>query len=227
MEENCSKLLCINTNRGLYKFNRLAFGVKVASWVPCWATLISQLDDILITSNSVTEHRKHIICVFDQLQEYGFKVREAKCEFFLSEIKYLRHIINKDGRRPDPDWATAIKDMPAPDNVQTLQRFLGLANFNQIFIKNMHNLRAPLNELLKKDKTWRWTPECQAAFEKIKETLTSDLSLSLTHYDPKFDMIVASDARSYGIGACILHKPPDVTRKVIAHASRSFLPAEK
>ena len=50
--------------------------------------------------------------------------------------------------------------MPDPDNVQALQSFLGLANFSQGFIKNMHNLRGPLNELLKKDKPWLWTREC-------------------------------------------------------------------
>ena len=89
----------------------------------------------------------------------------------------------------------------------------------------MYNVRAPLNELLKKDKTWRWAPECQAAFERIKETLTSDLSLS--HYDPKLDILVTSDASSYGIGACILHTLPGGTRRAIAHAYRSLLPAEK
>ena len=83
------------------------------------------------------------MCVFDKIQEYGFKVKEAKCDFFLSEIKYLGHIINKDGRWPDPDRATAIKDMLAPDNVQALQSFLGLTNFYLIFIKNIYNLRAP------------------------------------------------------------------------------------
>ena len=78
------------------------------------------LDDILITSKSVTDHRKYIICVFDKLQEYGFKVKEAKWDFFLAEIKYLGRMINYDCRRPDPDRATAIKDMPAPDNVYLL-----------------------------------------------------------------------------------------------------------
>ena len=94
----------------------------------------AHLDDILITSKSVTEHRKHILWVFDKLQEYGFKVKEAKCIFFQAEIKYSGHIINKDGRQPDPDRATAIKDMLAPNNVQALQSFLGMANFYQIFI---------------------------------------------------------------------------------------------
>ena len=89
----------------------------------------------------------------------------------------------------------------------------------------MQNLRGPLNELLKKDKPWLWTPECQKSFEKIKKALTSDLSL--THYDPSLDIIVTSDASSYGIGACNLHKLPDGSQKAMAHTSRSLLPGEK
>ena len=80
-------------------------------------------------------------------------LRKRNVIFFQSEIKYLGHIINKDGRRPDPDRATAIKEMPAPDNVQALQSFIGLANFCQIFIKNMLNLKPPSSmNLLRKIK---------------------------------------------------------------------------
>ena len=80
--------------------------------------------------------------------------------FCMNKIKYLGYIIDKDGRRPDPERPTGIKDMPAPDNVTKLQSFLGLANYFQSFIKNLHDLRALQNELLKKDKKWKWTPEC-------------------------------------------------------------------
>ena len=89
----------------------------------------------------------------------------------------------------------------------------------------MHNLRTPLNALLKKDSSWKRTPEWQEAFNKIKNTLTSDLSLA--HYNPESDITVASDASSYGIGACILHKMLDGSKKPVAHASRSLLPSEK
>ena len=82
----------------------------------------------------------------------------------------------------------------------------------------MHELRAPLNDLLKKDKKWKWT-----AFEKIKTTLTSEQFL--THFDPKLNIIVASDASSYRIGAWILHLMPDGSKEPIAHASRTLLPA--
>ena len=97
--------------------------------------------------------------------------------------------------------------------------------FIKLNIKNIQNLWGPLNEILKKDKRWLWTPEYQESFEKIKKTLTSDLSL--THYDSTLDIIVASDASSYGIGPCILHKLPDSSQKAVAHASSSLLPSEK
>ena len=87
----------------------------------------------------------------------------------------------------------------------------------------MHDLCGPLNELLKKDKKWKWTPECLTAFDQIKKELTSDLFLR--HYDPKLEIIVASDASSCRVGSCILDKMPDGTKKQIAHASRTILPA--
>ena len=140
VDEESSKLLCINTHRGLFKYNRLAFGVKVAPAIfqQVMDTMLGDvdyatayLDDILVTSKTTAEHRIHIINVFEKLQEYGFKVKEAKSDFCLPEIKYLGHIINRDGRRPDPERANVIRNMPAPDNFQALQSFLGLGNFYQ------------------------------------------------------------------------------------------------
>ena len=134
----------------------------------CFDFTFAYLDDIVISSITKELHREHLNKVFAQIREFGFKVKEAKCDFCMNKIKYLGHIIDKDGRRPDPEKSTAIKDMLAPDNVMTLQSFLGLANCYQSFMKYFHDLRVPLNELLKKNKKWRWTPECQTAFDQIK-----------------------------------------------------------
>ena len=118
VEENSSKLFCINTHRGLFKFERLPFGIKVtpAIFQEVMDTMlngldfaIAYLDNIIIINKSKEQHREHVRRVFSRIQEFGFKVKEEKCDFFLEEIKYLGHIINKDGRRPDPDRATAIK----------------------------------------------------------------------------------------------------------------------
>ena len=178
VEENSSKLLCINTYRGLFKFDRLVFGIKVEPAIfqqvmdimlGGFDFTFAYLDDIVISSKTKELYRERLNKVFAQIREFRFKVKEAKCDFCMNKIKYLGHIIDKDGRCPDPERATAIKDMSAPDNVTTFQSFLGLVNYYQSFIKNLHDLRAPLNELLKKDKKWRWTPECQTAFDQIKK----------------------------------------------------------
>ena len=234
VEENCAKLLTINTHKGLYNFNRLPFGIKVAPGIfqQTMDTMLSDLDfaiayldDILIKSESREEHAEHVKTVFKKIKEYGFKLSIEKCEFFLTKIKYLGQVIDEKGRKPDPSRATAITNMPPPTSVSTLQAFLGLASYYSNFIPKMHTLRAPLNQLLKKETKWNWSPECQKAFEQIKKALTSDLSL--THYDPKKEIYVATDASGLGLGAVLLHKEENGQLKAVSHASRTLLPAEK
>ena len=60
------------------------------------------------------------MCIFNKSKDTVLKLRKRIMIFFLSEIKYLGHIIDKDGRQLDPDRDTAIKDMLAPDNDQVL-----------------------------------------------------------------------------------------------------------
>ena len=107
-------------------------------------------DDIVISCKTKELHREHLNKVFAQIREFGFKVKEAKCDFCMNKIKYLGHIIDKDGRRPNPERATSIKDMPAPDNVTTLQSFFGLANYYQSFIKKFARSPCPAKGTTKK-----------------------------------------------------------------------------
>ena len=133
--------------------------------------------------------------------------------------------LTKTGDVPTPKGLQLSRICPLLIMSRHYRASLDLQTTTKVSLKNLHNLHAPLNELLKKDKKWRWTPECQTAFDQIKKALTSDLFL--THYDSKLEIIVASDTSSYEVGTCILHKMPDGTKKPIAHASRTLLPAEK
>ena len=149
-------------------------------------------DDILIKSEIFEEHKSHVREVFKRIELYGFKVELEKCEFCMNKIKYLGQIIDREGRRPNPKRTEAIKNIPVPDNVTKLQSFLGLANYYNLYIPKMQELRGPLNKLLSKNKKWCWTKECDNAFNKMKECLLSDLALAL--YNPKKELIAASDA---------------------------------
>ena len=79
---------------------------------------VAYLNDILMNCQNVEQYKEHVHKVFKRNQEYGFKLKESKCDFFI-EIKYLEYIIDKDVRRPDPEQATAIEDMPAPGKVSS------------------------------------------------------------------------------------------------------------
>ncbi|XP_055590265.1 uncharacterized protein K02A2.6-like [Uranotaenia lowii] len=115
--------------------------------------------------------------------------------------------------------------MPAPSDVTTLRSFLGAVNFYGKFVREMHQLRHPLDKLLKKDAKFIWTQECQRAFSNIKRILQSNLLL--THYNPEHDIIVAGEASKTGIGAVIMHRFPNGSVKAIAHASKSLNQAEQ
>ena len=91
VEEENSKLLCNNTHRGLYKFERLPFGVKVVSVIfqQLMDTMLSghdfsvtYSDDILMNSQSVVENKDHVHKDFAKIQVNSFKIKETKYDFF-------------------------------------------------------------------------------------------------------------------------------------------------
>ena len=234
VDEDSKELLTINTHKGLFKLNRLQFGVKSApaifqqamdSMLSGLPDIAAYIDDILIAAKSQDELLNKQISVFERIQQYGFHVRPEKCEFFKTQIKYLGFIFDKDGRRPNPDNISAIKAMPIPKNLKTLRSFLGLVSHYSSFLPELHKVRGPLNQLLKKDMPWNWSAQCQASFEKVKCLLSSDLLL--TNYDPSLEISLTTDASEYGIGAVITHIFPDGSQKAIAHASRSMTSTEK
>ncbi|XP_055523003.1 uncharacterized protein K02A2.6-like [Wyeomyia smithii] len=214
VDEECRKLLTINTHRGLYQYNRLPPGVKAApgafqqmidTMLAGLSNTSGYLDDVIVGGRDENEHSRNLHAVLHRIQEYGFTIRLEKCAFGQHKIRYLGHMLDRQGLRPDPDKIQAIKDMPAPKDLTGVRSFLGALNYYGKFVPNMRTLRYPLNELLKSStSTFKWTPACQSAFEKFKAILSSELLL--THYDPMQEIVVSADASSIGVGATISHK---------------------
>ncbi|XP_058827863.1 uncharacterized protein LOC131687786 [Topomyia yanbarensis] len=125
----------------------------------------------------------------------------------------------------DPVKVEAITTLPPPTDVSGVSSFLGAINYYGKFVPNMRQLRYPLDNLLKSEAKFVWNQECQQAFERFKQILSS--GLRLTHYDPKQEIIVSADASSVGLGATISHKFPDGSIKVVQHASRALKKTEQ
>lgn len=234
VEPDSRKLLTINTHRGLFQFNRLVPGVKsgpgafqqiIDAMIADLNGVDSYLDDIIIAGETQEIHSENLIKLLHRIQDYGFRLKIDKCQFFMHQIKYLGFIVDGEGIRPDPSKIEVITNMPPPKDISTLRSLLGAINFYGKFVKNIHNIRQPLDKLLKKDTKWCWSEDCQKSFDSFKQILQSDLLL--THYNPELEVIVAGDASNAGVGACILHKFPDNSLKAICHAARTLTPAEE
>ena len=233
LEESSKQYVTINTHKGLFRYNRLPFGVSAAPSIfqRIMENLLQgiphvsiYLDDILITGTTETEHLNTLDEVLSRLVTAGFKLKQKKCGFLLSSVEYLGHKISAKGLQPTEEKVRAIKEAPPPSNVSQLRSFIGLVNYYGKFLPNLANTLAPLYSLLQKDKKWSWGDKQQAAFVKAKEQLSSDKLL--VHFDTNKELLLSVDASPYGIGAVLSHQMPDGTEQPIAFASRSLSKAE-
>ena len=118
----------------------------------------------------------------------------AKCEFSVTKVKVLSHVVSAEGISVDPQKTEAIRDLPTPRNVTQLKSFLGMVNHLSKFAKHLASKTKPLRELLKKKNTWHCGQPQEQAFREIEEMMTSAPILAL--YDPNKDTNVKADASS-------------------------------
>ena len=83
------------------------------------------IDDILIASDSESEHLETLEAVLNKLQSLGLRVKE-KCIFLASSVEYLGHLIGTTGLHPLPTKVQAVREVPTPRNVSQLKSYLGL-----------------------------------------------------------------------------------------------------
>ncbi|CAH8547153.1 unnamed protein product [Heterobilharzia americana] len=114
----------------------------------------THLDDIIgIVSESLGEHTLNINSLLDRTDDHGFTLKFTKCEFYLSQIKYLGLMLYKHNRKPDPEKIKAVTCIPPAINVCLIQSFFDMNNYYSCFLK-LHELRRPSNVLLRKNQSW-------------------------------------------------------------------------
>jgi hypothetical protein len=137
--------------------------------------LLTYLDDLLIYSQTLDEHRKQVKKVLTRLRKYDLFAKPEKCEFEKKVVEYLGFIISEEGVRMDPKKVEAVLEWEEPRNVKEVQSFLGFANFYRRFIKEYSKVVSPLTDLLKKEnqKKFPLKEEEKKAFEILKLAFTS------------------------------------------------------
>ena len=234
LDEDTRELLTISTHRGLYRPFRLQFGVHSATGI--FQRTMEQVlagiphvkvrvDDILVSGRTLEECLRNLRKVLAALSRAGFTVKWSKCAFLQEEVVYCGHYISAEGIRPVSSNVEAIQKAPAPTNISEVKAFLGMVNYYNSFIPNLSTITEPLHALLRKDAVWKWTAECDGAFQRLKEILSSEPVL--THFDPKRSIYVHCDASPYGVGAVLSNVMKDGVEKPVSYGSRTLSVAER
>nr|CAH66048.1 OSIGBa0131F24.2 [Oryza sativa] len=177
------------------------------------------IDDILIYSKTKEEHEEHLRLALEKLREHQLYAKFSKCEFWLTEVKFLGHVISSGGVAVDPSNVESVLSWKQPKTVSEIRSFLGLAGYYRGFIENFSKIARPMTCLLQKEVKYKWTEDCKQSFQELKKRLVTAPVLILP--DSRKGFQVYSDASRLGLG-CVLMQGG----KVVAYASRQLRPHE-
>ena len=173
------------------------------------------IDDILVYSKNESDHEQHLRIVLETLQSHKLYAKFSKCEFWLSEVAFLGHIISSEGLSVDPSKIEAIMSWKRPESTTEVRSFLGLAGYYRKFVKDYSKIAGPLSALTSKTLKFAWNDQCEKSFQELKRRLTEAPILTLP--DGSEDFMVYTDASKEGLGCVLMQRG-----KVIAYASRKW-----
>ena len=184
------------------------------------------IEDILIFSATLDEHKLHVRAVLQRLLENRLFVKAEKCDFHAPSVGFLGYIIQEGQLKPDPLKIQAVVEWPAPVNRKQLQRFLGFANFYRRFIRDYGRIALPPTQLTSAARPFVWTPEAERAFRSLKTRFSS--APILQQPDPLRQFVVEVDASSTGVGAILSQRSEsDLKLHPCAFFSRRLNQAER
>jgi len=135
--------------------------------------VVVYLDDILIYSDDITQHRSHVKEVLKRLRKAGLYIKAEKSEFYSDSVKYLGYVLSLAGLTMSDAKVKTIQEWPEPKKVKDIQSFLGFANFYRRFIFNYSDIVIPLTRLTRKDTPWNFNENCRKAFNTLKQAFTT------------------------------------------------------
>ena len=183
------------------------------------------MDDMIIHSEDEETHRVRTRRVLQKLRDHDLYLNLGKCYFDKDHVEYLGLIVSHNTVAMDPVKIEGILKWTVPETVRQVRAFTGFANFYRRFIPNFSHIARPLNELTKKNQTFKWTEECQQAFDILKGKFAEKPVLAMVEKNKPFEL--ECDASLYATGAVLRQQDSDGHWHPVAYISRSLTETER
>jgi hypothetical protein len=181
------------------------------------------MDDFSVHGDSFDKSLKNLEKVLIRCIETNLSLSNEKCFMMLTEGVVLGHHISSSGITVDPAKIQIIINLPEPINQKDVRSFLGYAGYYRRFIENFSKIALPLFKLLAKDIHFHWNTNCQNAFQKLKDKLSTTPILRGPNWALPFH--ISTDASDTAIGASLGQKENLMTY-AIYFISKNLTPAE-
>ena len=177
--------------------------------------VVAFVNDILIYSKYEEENEGHWRIVLQTLREYQLYAKFSKCEFWLTKVRILGHVVSTSGILVDLEKVEAVMSWERPKSVFEIHSFLGLIGYYKRFIEDFSRLAELMTRLTRKEVKFEWNDSCEKAFQEVKRRLTSAPIMIVPKRGQRYTMYC--DASKDGL-RCVLMQPG----RVVAYDSRQL-----
>lgn len=235
LEDNSRDITSFTTDKGIFRFKRLPYGLKVApnSFQRMMTLAFSGLspsqaflymDDLVVIACSENQMIKNLTDVFQLCRKYNLKLHPDKCTFFSQEVTYLGHKCTNKGILPDTSKFELVQKYPTPTDGESARRFVAFCNYYRRFIPNFSEYAYHLNCLTRKKAKFIWSDKCEQAFQYLKNSLIKSPILQYPDFEKQF--CITTDASNISCGA-ILSQEYNGIQLPVNFASRTFTKGEQ
>ena len=185
------------------------------------------LDDLMLATDDFDSHMKLLETVLMRFASANLKLMPTKCSFLKREVKFVGLTFSGEGVRINDERVAALLEIPPPKTSKETRSVLGFFGYNRKFIPKYAEITRPLYALLVKGSRFKWTEECQAAFDQLKTAVSESTMLAIPETDdPHQSYEVTIDGSNKGYAAT-LSQLIKAQRRIVAYYSKKVPPHKR
>ena len=148
----------------------------------------------------IWEHAQDVHRILHRVGHTGIKISGLKAQVCRPNVIIIGQKCTPEGRVPEDDKVDKVRNWPTPQTVKEVRGFLGLCGTVRVWIKDFSEKVKPLRELTGHKAEFIWDARRQAAFDEMKDLISSAPALRPIDYASSKPVILSVDSSKYAVG---------------------------